>query len=141
MDIANLFPDTATSTYTGSTASLWYLGLMTVMTIVPGCIHFFLRDGGAVSIAKLKLEQHQEMIFRMFAWAGAMQIVWGLLMAVVLWRYNALVPLILGMLVIERSLHLWNMWFSSKSRGHRPPEAYATCVMVPANLLFFILSL
>lgn len=142
MDPSNLFPDpNHLAVYSGSVASVWYLGLMTVVTILPGCIHFFLRDGGAVSIAGLKLEAHQQLIFRLFAWAGATQIVWGLVMAVVFWRYNALVPLILVLLVIERTLHLWNMWFSPKSGSHRPPEAYATCVMVSASLVFLILSL
>lgn len=141
MDITTLFPASSNAAYEGSILSVWYLVLMAVITILPGCIHFFKHDGGAVSIAGMKLEKHQELIFRLFAWAGATQIVWGLVMVAVVCRYNALVPMILGLLVIERALHLWNMWFSSKSVGHRPPEAYATCGLVPANLLFFILAL
>jgi hypothetical protein len=141
MDFANLFPASSNAAYDGSILSVWYLGLMAVLTIVPGCIHYFLRDGGGQSIAGLRLEKHQTLVFRLFAWAGATQIVWGLVMVTVVWRYQALVPLVLALLVIERALHLRNMWFSSKSGGHRPPEAYATLVMVPANLLFLLLSI
>ncbi|OJI92974.1 hypothetical protein LY10_00409 [Planktotalea frisia] len=141
MDFANLFPASSNAGYDGSILSVWYLGLMAVLTIGPGCIHYFLRDGGAQSIAGLRLERHQRLIFHLFAWAGATQIVWGLAMAAVVWRYQALVSLVLALLVIERSLHLWSMWIGSKSGGYRPPEAYITLALVPANLLFLLLSL
>ncbi|MCP4821557.1 MAG: hypothetical protein GY883_20425 [Shimia sp.] len=141
MDFTNLFPASSNAAYDGSILSAWYLGLMAVLTIVPGCIHYFLRDGGAQSIAGLRLERHQRLVFHLFAWAGATQIVWGLLMAAVVWRYQTMVPLVLALLVAERSLHLWNMWIGSKSGGYRPPEAYVTLALVPANLLFLLLSL
>jgi hypothetical protein len=141
MDFANLFPASSNAGYDGSILSVWYLGLMAVLTIGPGCIHYFLRDGGAQSIAGLRLERHQRLIFHLFAWAGATQIVWGLAMVAVVWRYQALVSLVLALLVIERSLHLWSMWIGSKSGGYRPPEAYITLALVPANLLFLLLSL
>ena len=141
MDFANLFPASSNAGYDGSILSVWYLGLMAVLTIGPGCIHYFLRDGGAQSIAGLRLERHQRLIFHLFAWAGATQIVWGLAMAAVVWCYQALVSLVLALLVIERSLHLWSMWIGSKSGGYRPPEAYITLALVPANLLFLLLSL
>ena len=141
MDLANLFPASSNAAYDGSILSVWYLGLMAALTIGPGCIHYFLKDGGAQSIAGLRLERHQRLVFHLFAWAGATQIVWGLAMVAVVWRYQALVPLVLALLVIERSLHLRNMWFSSKSGGYRPPEAYVTLALVPANLLFLLLSL
>lgn len=141
MDFANLFPASSNAGYDGSILSVWHLGLMAVLTIGPGCIHYFLRDGGAQSIAGLRLERHQRLIFHLFAWAGATQIVWGLAMVAVVWRYQALVSLVLALLVIERSLHLWSMWIGSKSGGYRPPEAYITLALVPANLLFLLLSL
>lgn len=141
MDFTNLFPASSNAAYDGSILSAWYLGLMAVLTIVPGCIHYFLRDGGAQSFAGLRLERHQRLVFHLFAWAGATQIVWGLLMAAVVWRYQTMVPLVLALLVAERSLHLWNMWIGSKSGGYRPPEAYVTLALVPANLLFLLLSL
>lgn len=141
MDFANLFPASSNAAYDGSILSAWYLGLMAVLTIGPGCIHNFLKDGGAQSIAGLRLERHQRLIVHLFAWAGATQIVWGLAMVAVVWRYQALVPLVLALLVIERSLHLWSMWIGSKSGGYRPPEAHVTLALVPANLLFLLLSL
>ena len=141
MDFANLFPESGNEAYNGSILSVWYLGIMAILTVVPGCIHYFLRDGGAQSIAGLRLERHQRLIFHLFAWAGATQIVWGLAMVAVVWRYQVLVPLVLALLVIERSMHLWNMWFGSKSGGYHPPEAYVTLALVPANLLFLLLSL
>ena len=141
MDFTNLFPASSNAAYDGSILSAWYLGLMAVLTIVPGCIHYFLRDGGAQSIAGLRLERHQRLVFHLFAWAGATQIVWGLLMVAVVWRYQTMVPLVLALLVFERALHLWTMWGGAKSGGYRPPEAYATLIMVPANLLFLLLSL
>lgn len=141
MDPSNLFPESLGAAYAGSVLSLWYLGLVSVLTLVPAVIHYFLKDGGAHSIAGLRLERHHTLVYHLFAWAGATQLVWGLIMVAVVWRYQALVPLVLALLVVERALHLWTMWFGSKKLKGHPPEAYVTLVAVPANAVFLLLGL
>ena len=61
-------------------------------------------------------------------------------MVAVVWRYQALVPLVLALLVVERALHLWTMWFGSKKLKGHLPEAYVTLVAVPANAVFCLQS-
>ena len=101
--------------------------------------HYFLKDGGAHSIAGLRLERHHTLVYHLFAWAGATQLVWELIMVAVVWRYQALVPLVLALLVVERALHLWTMWFGSKKLKGHPPE-YMCLVAVPANAVFLLLA-
>ena len=46
-----LFPPSTNSDYRGATISAWFLMLVAMLEFVPGCIHFFLPDGGAGVIA------------------------------------------------------------------------------------------
>ena len=47
--------------YGGHPWSLVFLGVLGVMTLVPGLIHHFFRDGGAESIAGLRLGEQREL--------------------------------------------------------------------------------
>ncbi len=143
-----IFPLATNEAYTGSMLSVWYLGLMTLLTIVPGWVHMFREDGGAISIAGLSVGDRKGLVFSLFAWAGATQFVWGLMMALVVLRYQSFVPVMLLLLLIERALHTWFMWFSPKSEGivgdkpkHHPPEAKVTLVVTALNGFFLFLSL
>ena len=51
---------------------------MGLATLGPGLIHSFLPDGGAGVIAGMDLSGNGAAIVRVFAWAGATLIVWGL---------------------------------------------------------------
>jgi hypothetical protein len=138
----NLFAAFTPVAYSGATASVIFLGLCGVLTIVPGLIHSFVPDGGAETIAGLRLGDQRELVIGTFAWAGATQIVWGLAMLAVALKYRMLVPLFLVLILLERSLLVgrWWLWHPA-AVAHHPPEHYASLAMLPLLVLFLVLAL
>jgi hypothetical protein len=130
--VARFLPPSSNAQYTGSPRAAQLLAVLSVLTIVPGCIHSFLPDGGAGTIAGLDLGSCRQIIVALFAWAGATQIVFGIVMLLVATRYRALVPLTLALVLLERGLHLLHAWGGAPPQsGHHPPEHYAVLVVVP----------
>ena len=127
--------------YSGHPWSLVFLGVVGVLTLVPGLIHHFFRDGGAESIAGLQLGEQRELIIGVFGWLGATQISWGLLVLAVAGHYQMLAPLVLLLLIVERSLLVVRWWLSPRKPAHRPPEHYATVVLLPVAIGFFVMAL
>ena len=137
-----LLPPSTNAAYTGSPLAARLLAVLAVLTIVPGLIHTFLPDGGAGTIAGLDLSANRGMVVGLFALAGATQIALGLVMLVVALRYRPLAPLLLGVVLLERTLHLLNAWVLKPSgTGHHPPEHYAVLVGVPILAAAFAMSL
>ncbi len=137
-----VLPPSTNDRYAGPHAAAWFLTLMSLITIIPGNIHTFLPDGGAGVIAGRDLTVRGETIVRLFAWAGATQIVWGIMLLLISLRYRTFVPLALGLLFVERCIHAWSMWGpKGQADGYHPPEAYATLVILPFLLSFFLFSL
>jgi hypothetical protein len=99
---------------------------------VSGLIHTFLPDGGAGVIAGLDLSRNGSTIIGVFAWAGATQLAWGSVLLLGSLRYRPLVPLLLALVLVERSLIALNLWvLKATEAASRPPEAYATLVLLP----------
>jgi len=137
-----VLPPSTNERYAGPRAAAWFLTFMALITIVPGMIHTFLPDGGAGVIAGRDLSVRGETITRLFAWAGATQIGWGVTRMLISLRYRTMVPLALGLLFIERCIHTWSMWGpKGQADGHVTPEAYVTLILVPLLLGFFLYSL
>ena len=137
-----LLPPSTNDAYSGSMISAYFLTVFSVLTIVPGCIHEFAPDGGAGTIAGLNLAQNGGVIIAVFAWAGATQIALGLATLVISLRYRTLVPLMLALTIIERSLHALNAWvFKNAAAGHHPPEHYAVLLILPLLVVALYLSL
>jgi hypothetical protein len=137
-----MFPPSTNDAYQGPLLATWCLTLLAFLAIVPGMIHSFLPDGGAVAIAGLDVGDNGPLIFGVFAWAGATQIVWGTLILVISLRYRSLVPLVLCLLLLERSLLALQMWvLKPTGSGHHPPEAYGTLILVPILAILFAFSL
>jgi hypothetical protein len=126
-----LLPPSTNARYSGARFAAWFLTLAAVLTIIPGCIHTFLPDGGAGVIAGIDLGPCGPVIVALFAWAGATQLALGLAMLVVSLRYRDLVPLFLALVLLERSLHALDGWLLKNVSGHHPPEHYAVLVVVP----------
>ena len=126
-----LLPPSTNAAYRGAPLAAHLLAVLAVLTIIPGCIHVFLPDGGAGVIAGIDLGACAPVIVALFAWAGATQIALGLVMLAVALRYRPLVPLLLAAVLLERGLHLWNAWLGKGGSGHHPPEHYAVLVGVP----------
>lgn len=128
--------------YRGARASAWFLVLLGLGSVVPGCIHYFLPDGGAGVIAGLDMGAQRATIVGVFAWMGATQIAYGLAQLAVAFRYRSLTPLFLMLALIERSLAAIAAWVTKASpSGHHPPENYAVLVLTPLIAVFLVLSL
>ncbi len=137
-----LLPASTNDEYNGSRWSAWFLTLYGILSIGPGLIHSFLPDGGAGVIAGLDLSHNPNMIFGMFAWAGATQIAHGIVTLLVGLRYRSLVPIFLVVSLIERVLLSWSGWVRHVPvSGHHPPEHYGSLVAVPLIAVFLWLSL
>jgi hypothetical protein len=137
-----LFPPSTNADYRGAQVSAWFLMLVGVMEFIPGCIHYFLPDGGAGVIAGLDLSVRGDTIISVFAWFGALQIPFALMLFIIGLRYRTLVPLGLLTVIIARSLMAYDGWFGKASHsGHHPPEHYGSPVAVVLCLVFLALSL
>jgi hypothetical protein len=137
-----LLPPSTNDAYSGSMFSAYFLTLFSVLTIVPGCIHTFAPDGGAGTIAGLDLSQNGRIIIAVFAWAGATQIAFGLATLIVSLRYRSLVPLMLGLAILERTLHALNAWVLKRGGAdYHPPEHYAVLVGLPLLVGALVFSL
>ena len=137
-----MFPASTNNQYRGAAASAWFLGLLAIGSIVPGCIHYFLPDGGAEVIAGLDLGEQRALVIGVFAWMGATQIPYGLAQLAVSARYRSLVPLFLALALMERTLAAVAGWLTKSAHApHHPPEHYIVVVLVPLIVVFLALSL
>ena len=137
-----LFPPSTNADYRGSPVSAWFLMLAAVLEFVPGCIHYFLPDGGAGVIAGLDLSTSGATIIAVFAWFGAVQIPLAILLFIIGLRYRTLVPLGLLVLIVSRGLMAIDGWFfKGAAGGHHPPEHFASPVAVVLALIFLLLAL
>jgi hypothetical protein len=138
----SLFPPSTNADYTGASAAAWFLMLAAVLEFVPGCIHFFLPDGGAGVIAGIDLSIQGPTIVRVFAWFGALQIAMALLLFAIAVRYRTLVPLGLLAIIVSRGLMSYDAWLGKGADvAHRPPEHYASPVAVALALVFLAMAL
>lgn len=128
--------------YRGSLASVWFLGLYGLLELGTGCVHYLLPDGGAGVIAGLDLTANKHVIIGVFGWMGALQISYGLgILAVAFW-YRPLVPLFLGLGLLERLLMSVAAWVTKPSpTGHHPPEHYASLLLVPVLAVFLAMAM
>lgn len=137
-----LLPRSTNAQYDGVRASGWFLMLAGAFNVIPGCIHYFLPDGGAGVIAGIDLSARGPTIIAVFAWMGAMQIAHGTAQFLIGWRYRPLVPLFLVLLIVERALMAVDGWFlKGAASPNHPPEHYASAAVVPIALAFLWLSL
>ncbi len=137
-----LLPPSTNADYRGSRFSTWFLCLSAALTIVPGMIHYFLPDGGAGVIAHMDLTTRADVIISLFAWNGAIQIPYGILILIIALRYQSLVPLVLLALILMQSLATFSAWFWKGSHGdHHPPGHYGHAVFLVLSVVFLILSL
>jgi len=138
----SLIPLSLNDRYSGSNASVVYLAVLAVLTLIPGLIHSFLPDGGAVVIAHLDLGDRAQLVRGVFAWEGATQLALGAAMAMVAWRCRPLTPFFLLLVLLERGLMALDGWvLTPPTNGHHPPEHYASVAILPVTLVFLVMSL
>jgi hypothetical protein len=137
-----LFPASTNKDYSGAAIAPWFLLLAGFLELIPGCIHYFLPDGGAGVIAGLDLTHDRTVVLGLFAWTGSVQIPFGLAMILVSLRYRSFVPLFLLLDFAERALMTLAGWVLRPAPGpHYPPEHYGSPVSAVLLLIFFVLSL
>jgi len=137
-----LLPPSTNDQYAGARSSAYVLGLLAILTILPGLIHSFLPDGGAQVIAGLDLGDRRDLVIGVFRWEGATQLAMGLGMLAVAVRYRTLTPLFLALVIVERGLMALEGWvLSPPADGHHPPEHYASVGAVVVALIFLVHSL
>jgi hypothetical protein len=126
----------------GSVFGAWFLGLYGLLEIIPGCIHVLLPDGGAEVIAGLDLTHNRHTVIGTVAWMGSLQIAHGIGLMAIAWRCRELVPLFLGLALLERVLMTLTAWVTKPNpAGHHPPEHYGSLILVPVLAAVLVLSL
>ncbi len=136
-----LFPPSTNHDYRGAKISAWFLMFVAVTEFIPGLIHYFLPDGGAGVIAGIDLSVRGATIIAVFAWFGAIQIPFALLLFVIGLRYRTLVPVALMAVILARALAAIDGWFlKGTATGHHPPEHYAGPLTVVLGLIFLFLA-
>jgi len=135
-------PPSTNGDYRGARSAVWFLGVATSLTLIPGLIHSFAPSGGAEGIAGLNLGAQRSLVVGVFSWEGSTQLAFGLGMAAVVWRYQPLTPLFLALVIVERGLMSLQGWIlKPPADGHHPPEHYASPVTVVLAAIFLALSL
>jgi hypothetical protein len=138
----SFLPPSTNDQYRGARASAWFLGLVAVLTLIPGLIHSFLPDGGAQVIAGLDMGNRRALVIGTFRWEGATQLAFGFAMLAVAVRYRPLTPLFLALVILERGLMALQGWvIAPPADGRHLPEHYGSLAAAPPALIFLILAL
>ncbi len=121
------------------------LTLLTVITIGRSLAHILLPDGGAHSIATIPLDSFttngEATVIHIFALWGLAQLMFGLLYIVVLWRYQALIPLMYLFILVEYTGRLFLTFAKPIVTDGAAPGAIGNYILVPLALLMLVLSL
>lgn len=138
MNLTRLFPEQVTNHYQGHPIAKWVFLVLTFITIARSLVHMFAPDGGAQSIATIPLDTYTaagaDTVILIFALWGLSQLLLGLLYVVVLWRYQSLIPLMYGTIIIEYAMRL-------VLGNLKPITTTATAPGAVANLVFPLLAL
>jgi hypothetical protein len=108
-------------------------------------VHMFAPDGGAQSIATIPLDSFTpnvaNTVILMFALGGLSQLLIGIIYVAVLWRYNALIPFMYLLMILEYGLRIVLGTLKPIETTSTAPGAIGDYVMVPLAIIMLILSL
>jgi hypothetical protein len=108
--LERIFPAQVSNAYRGSPSAKWVFILLTVVTIARSLVHMFAPDGGAQSIATIPLDTFTtngaNTVILLFALWGLSQLVVGLIYAIVIWRYQVLIPLMYLLIIVEYGMRI-----------------------------------
>lgn len=143
--LERLLPRSIDQGYRGHPLALWVLVLLTLMSLGRSLVHIFFEDGGAQSIATIPLDSFTPngaaAVVTIFAMWGLSQLLLALVYVVVLWRYQALIPLVYLLLVAEWGGRLLIGLGKSVETVERPPGAVGNVVFPLVGLVMLALSL
>jgi hypothetical protein len=140
-----LFPQNKTNTYRSNPIAKWVFILLTLVTIARSLVHMFSSDGGAQSIATIPLDSFTangaDAVILMFALWGLSQLLIGIIYGIVLWRYQALIPLMYLLMVFEYGMRIVLGAIKPIETTGTAPGAIGNYIIVPLAIVMLVLSL
>lgn len=140
-----LFPQTIDNHYRGPAVAKWVFVAMVTVTFGRSLAHIFLPDGGAQSIATISLDTFSAtaatVIIGMFAQWGLTQLMFGLFYALVLWRYQSLIPLMWLFVFFEYSGRLLLSLYKPFETAGQAPGGIGNYILAPLALMMLALAL
>ena len=146
--IERLFPPSANNNYPGSPIAKWALIALTTLFTGRSLIHYFKEDGGANSIASIisfpGTPNPDTVIYLLFSLWGGQQLIAAFVMAVVLFRYRALIPLMFLLIVFEQLSRIGAGLLHPLTADyyqHTPPGALMNLPLLLLAMVMLFLSL
>lgn len=139
------FPKIIDNLYSGHKLPLYLFYLLTTVTIGRSLVHMFVADGGAQSIATIPLDSYSveaaNVVIHIFAEWGLTQLLFGVLYAIVLWRYKSLIPLMYLFILTEYTGRLLLTIYKPIILEGTAPGGVGNYIMIPLALIMLVLSL
>ena len=144
--LERLLPRSVDGGYQGHPVAKWVLVALTLLTLWRSAVHIFYADGGAQSIATIPLDTFTAngaaAVVLIFAMWGLSQLLMGGVYALVLWRYQALIPLVWLLFVAEWGGRLLiGLAKPAIETVERPPGAVGNLVFPVLGLVMLALAL
>ncbi len=129
--------------YAGHKFAFYFVILIGFINTFRGCVHYFAPDGGSGMIAGIPLETYSEgavqTIISIFGGFGIGHLLEAVLVWLVIFRYRSLIPLVYVCLIGSQLLAV--VLLEMKPLPVVPPGQIGVYVMLPATLVFFLLSI
>ena len=143
--MSKILPSVVDNTFRGRKAALYFFWLITVMTVVRSCVHIFVHDGGAQSIATIPLDTYTDAgaaaVVLVFSYWGLSQLIVGVIQVVVALKYRSLIPLMYLMLVVEWGGRFVISLFGTIETTGQAPGEVGNRVLPVVCLAMFLLSI
>jgi hypothetical protein len=140
-----MFPKQLNNDYRGSLIAKWVFVLLTAVTLVRSLIHMFSPDGGAQSIATIPLDSFTSdgasAVILIFSLWGLSQSLIGFIYTVVLWRYQALIPFMYLLIIVEYTMRIVLGVLKPIETVGTAPGAVGNFIIVPLAVIMLFLSL
>jgi len=141
IDINRVFP-TDPSIFQGSQFVRIIAGLLLFVVVARSCIHLFAADGGAQRIAGIDTSvEGGKNIIAMFHQWGAIQLILGVLLYVLFFRYPGFTPLIVLTLAFDPVMRFVASRILSVTSTRTPPGAKLNAPAFVVLALLFIASI
>lgn len=144
--IEKLLPQQVSNEYRGHVLAKWVFAALTLITLGRSLIHMFAEDGGAQSIASIPLDTFSDgaamTVITIFGIWGLSQLLIGLLYAIVIWRYQSLIPLMYVFFSFEYFMRLIGFLYTpGLEKLDTAPGEVANLIFLPLGLVMLWLSL
>ena len=141
LDINKVFPSDP-SIYEGFLFVRIVTALLLFVVVVRSCIHLFASDGGAQRIAGIDTSvEGGKNIIAMFHQWGAIQLILGVLLYVLFFRYPGFTPLIVLTLAVEPVMRFVAGRVLSVTSTRKPPGAALNAPAFVVAMLLFVSSI